>query len=159
MLCMAYDDEMRDLASELFRVFAQCEYCLKATGYCYAGPGNAATPDWTRFARELPSLSNGADADVATAVAYMLERPPKKQVYVDGALQWRDVVPEAENENDRILLYVRRVRNNLFHGGKFNGRFFEPERSRDLLQHSVTILFACIFKSQPMLEAYEQRTD
>jgi len=56
---------------------------------------------------------------------------PKKQVYSNKALQWNDVAQEAENENDLILLYVRRLRNNLFHGGKFDGRFFDPERSRE----------------------------
>jgi len=150
---------MTDLATELFRVFAQFEYCLKVTGYCVAGSGDAANPDWTRFARELPPLSGEAGADVAAAIAYMLGRPPKKQVYVGKVLQWRVVAPQAENENDLIFLYVRRVRNNLFHGGKFNGRFFDPERSSELLEHSITILMASILISRDMLEAYENRTD
>ena len=139
---MQYNREMADLASELFRVFAQFEYCLKVTGYCVAGPGNAANPDWTRFARELPPLTEQAGADVAVAIAYMLGHPPKKQVYVDDVLQWRIVAPQAQNENDLIFLYVRRVRNNLFHGGKFNGRFFDPERSRELLEYSKVKLQA-----------------
>lgn len=156
---MAYDQEMADLASELFCAFAQFEYCLKVTGYCVGGRGDAANPDWTRFARELPPLSGETGEDVASAISYMLSRPPKKQVYVDEVLQWRDVAPQAEDENDLILLYVRRVRNNLFHGGKFNGRFFEPQRSRELLKHSITLLMAAIFVSPPMLEAYENRVD
>lgn len=154
-----FNQEMADLASDLFRTFAQFEYCLKVTAYCTAGPGNAAKPDWTRFALELPPLSQQAGEDVVAAISYMQSCPPKKQIYVDEVLQWRDVVPQAENENDLIFLYVRRVRNNLFHGGKFNGRFFDPERSKELLQHSITILMAAIFMSPPMLEAYENRTD
>jgi len=159
MMRMAYDQEMIDLASELFRVFAQFEYCLKATGYCVEGAGDGANPDWQRFARELSALTEETGADVIEAVSHILRHPPRKQVYVGGALQWRDAAPAAENENDLILLYVRRVRNNLFHGGKFNGRFFDPERSRKLLQHSITILMASILMSPPMLEAYEHRTD
>lgn len=153
------DQGLADLATELFRVFAQFEYCLKVTGYCVAGSGDAANPDWTRFARELSPLSGEADPDVATAITYVLRHPPKKQVYVDNVLQWRVVAPQAENENDLIFLYVRRVRNNLFHGGKFNGRFFDPERSRELLEHSITILMAAIFMSPHMLEAYENCID
>jgi len=156
---MVYDGEMADLASELFRAFAQFEYCLKVTGYCVVGRGDAANPDWTRFARELPTLSAETGEDVVAAISYILSRPPKKQVYIDEVLQRRDVAPQEENENDLIFLYVRRVRNNLFHGGKFNGRFFDPERSRELLKHSITILMAAIFASPPMLEAYENRTD
>jgi hypothetical protein len=89
----------------------------------------------------------------------VLGNPPKKQVYANNVLQWRVVAPQAENENDLILLYVRRVRNNLFHGGKFNGRFFDPERSTELLKHSITVLMAAIIMSPVMLEAYENRTD
>ncbi len=156
---MQYNPDMADLASEFFRVFAQFEYCLKVTGYCVAGPGDVANPDWKRFSRELPSLTGQAAADVVEAIAYMLGHPPKKQVYVDDALQWRIVAPQAQNENDLIFLYVRRVRNNLFHGGKFNGRFFDPERSRELLECSITILMTAIIMSPSMLEAYEQRVD
>ncbi|WP_281955711.1 hypothetical protein [Pseudophaeobacter arcticus] len=156
---MAYDQEMSDLASDLFRTFAQVEYCLKVTGYCVAGRGGAANPDWTRFALEMPPLLDEAGEDVVAAISYMQRRPPKKQVYVDDVLQWRIVAPHAENGNDLIFLYVRRVRNNLFHGGKFNGRFFDPERSRELLEHSITILMAAILMSPPMLEAYENRSD
>ncbi|MDO6456318.1 hypothetical protein Q4494_04445 [Celeribacter halophilus] len=155
---MAYDQEMADLASDLFRTFAQVEYCLKVTGYCVAGRGDAANPDWTRFALEIPPLEDAGE-DVVAAISYMQKHPPKKQVYVDEVLQWRIVAPNAENENDLIFLYVRRVRNNLFHGGKFNGSFFDPERSRELLEYSITILMAAICMSPPMLEAYENCTD
>lgn len=156
---MAYDHEMDGLAYELFRFFAQFEYCLKVTGYCVAGRGNSANPDWTRFAGELPALTGETSPDIVAAISYMLQHPPKKQIFVDDALQWSDVAPDSENENDLILLYVRRVRNNLFHGGKFNGRFFDPERSRELMKYSVTILMVAILKSPPMLDAYENRTD
>lgn len=156
---MENNHALADLASDLFRTFAQFEYCLKVIGYCVAGRGDAANPDWTRFALDLPPLSDETGNDVAEAISYLQQRPPKKQVFLDGVLQWRDVAPQAENENDLIFLYVRRVRNNLFHGGKFNGRFFDPERSRELLEHSITILMAAIFMSEPMMEAYENRVD
>jgi hypothetical protein len=156
---MALDPEMAELASDLFRTFARFEYCLKITGYCFGGRGDAANPDWTRFASELPPLSGETSEDVVAAISYILGRPPKNQVYFEEVLQWRDVEPQAENENDLIFLYVRRIGNNLFHGGKFNGRFFDPERSMEFLEHSITILITAIFISAPMLEAYESRTD
>lgn len=53
-----------------------------------------------------------------------------------------------------MLLYVRRVRNNLFHGGKFNGRRFAPERSELLLRHSLTIHRACIDASEDVHQAF-----
>jgi hypothetical protein len=41
-----------------------------------------------------------------------------------------------------ILLWVRRVRNNLFHGGKFNGHWFQPERSEQLITASLVVIHA-----------------
>ena len=40
--------------------------------------------------------------------------------------------------------HLRRVRNNLYHGGKFNGRWIAPDRSRDLIAHSLTLLEALV---------------
>ena len=58
-----------------------------------------------------------------------------------------------------IWLYLRRVRNRLFHGGKFNLRTANPDRSSVLLEHTVTILMAAIFASphkagSPVAEPY-----
>lgn len=149
---------MEQLACEMFQVFAKFEYCLKAAGYCVAGPGGDAKPDWKRFAQELPiQLVASDDIAVKNAVTYIFAHPPKKQVFNNGALQWSDASPQGDG-NDLILLYVRRVRNNLFHGGKFNGVFFAPDRSQKLLQHSIVVLFACIMASPAILEAYEHHS-
>jgi len=142
-----------------FKLFSQFEYCLKITGYCTTGRSNEAKPDWTTFAKALEhQLMDSTDAAVQEAVKYMLDDPPKKQVFEEKKLDWRKVAPQTDDDNDRILIYVRRVRNNLFHGGKFNGRFLDPDRSFDLLKHSEAILMECIFNSEQMLEAYENNS-
>jgi hypothetical protein len=41
------------LAFELFKLFAQYEYALKAGGYGRAGRGGQAEPGWDRFANEV----------------------------------------------------------------------------------------------------------
>lgn len=84
----------------------------------------------------------------------MLANPPKKQIVEGGVLGWSASTPQTDLQSDRLLIYVRRVRNNLFHGGKFNGRWFEPERSTVLMQHSLTILNACLAASPAVSEAY-----
>lgn len=58
------------------------------------------------------------------------------------------VAPNTDLRSDLVLLYVRRIRNNLFHGGKFNGHWFEPKRSEELLRHSLTILRGCLAASK-----------
>ena len=157
---MADNDDMAELACELFKTFAQFEYCLKVTGYCVADRAGNAKPNWEAFAKALPfSLKESEDPAVKAAVSYIFEAPPRKQVFEGGVLQWREAAPQTDNENDLILQYVRRVRNNLFHGGKFNGHFFDPERSRELLKHAISILTACILQSPKMLEAYEHKAE
>ena len=62
-----------------------------------------------------------------------------------GTIHWLDVPPDPNLTcAERVLLMVRRVRNNLFHGGKF----LAPEGGRDrdqlLVTHSLVVLRACL---------------
>ena len=142
-------------AADMFRLFARFEYALKAAGF-HRGDGNAEA-DWRTFAESLNGLFEAIeDPALGEAVDYFRAHPPKKQVIRDGLLEWDERQPQTDLEADRILLYVRRVRNNLFHGGKFNGRWFAPERSDILLRHSMTILHACLAASPAVREAFEQ---
>ena len=45
---------------------------------------------------------------------------------------------------DQVLDLIRRVRNNLFHGGKFNDAHSGPGRNELLLRHSLAILHRCL---------------
>lgn len=145
--------ELNELAMELFKTFARFEYALKATGF-HKGDG-AAEADWRNFAESVAALLEDPQEErLKEAVTYILEHPPKKQVIADGTLEWDACIPQTDLRSDRILIYVRRERNNLFHGGKFNGHWFEPQRSAELLQHSLTVLDACLRKSNEVGEAY-----
>lgn len=145
--------ELDRLATELFRTFARAEYALKAAGW-NSGEGDARA-NWTAFAKSVDAWFQAPASDeVRDAVDFLLASPPKKQVVVNGVLQWREVKPETNSKADLTLQYVRRVRNNLFHGGKFNGHWFEPERSELLLRHTLTVLRAVIEASPEVREAY-----
>lgn len=142
-------------AARLFKTFARFEYALKAANF-HHGDG-AAQPNWTAFAASICDDFDAVDDEgFAEALAYFREQPPKKQVIVDGVLDWDESPVQGASEADRILIYVRRVRNNLFHGGKFNGRWFEPQRSAELLRHSMTILEVCRSLSPAVSEAFER---
>jgi hypothetical protein len=146
-------DELDRLARELFTTFARFENALKASGF-HCGDGDA-NPDWTAFARSVDGIfDEPADGKLGAALDYVLTHPPKKQVVKQGALVWQTVEPGTNLLSDRVLIYVRRVRNNLFHGGKFNGHWFEPQRSEELLRSSLVILSACLDASEPVREAY-----
>jgi hypothetical protein len=144
-------------AFEFFREFARCEYCLKAVGLREPNRKDP-TADWGAFAGAVQqAFETPPSQDFANAVAYYLEKPPKKQVVQDGVLGWKVVAPDHENQAELVLRLVCRVRNNLFHGGKFNGHWFEPERSEELLRHGLVILHAVVGAHPAVQEAYTNK--
>ncbi|WP_299429523.1 hypothetical protein [uncultured Meiothermus sp.] len=150
---MTSHSHLDQLAGKLFQVYSRTEYALKAAGYNH-GDG-AAEANWRKFAHAVEGLiANPTTQELREAIDFFFNAPPKKQVIVGGIIQWEVSEPETNSRADRLLIYVRRVRNNLFHGGKFNGRWFDPERSEPLLRHSLTILSACVESIPVVREAY-----
>ncbi|SQD77603.1 hypothetical protein [Moritella yayanosii] len=142
-------------AYEFFKLFARIEYSLKASGF-HCGNGNA-TANWENFALSIDEKFTSVTVEsFKEAVKYIKEHPPKKQIISDGSIEWLTIPPQSKCEADLILLYIRRVRNNLFHGGKFNGHWFEPERSEELITHSIVILHKAISLSVNVKAAFGQ---
>jgi hypothetical protein len=149
------DKNLHELAAEFFRDFSRMEYALKAASFMKPNRANAEA-DWEAFARAIHQpISENESAELAAAKTFLLQKPPKKQVNNNGQIEWSDTVPQHNGETDLLLLYVRRVRNNLFHGGKFNGRWFAPERSTALIKASSVILAHCREASDQVAEAYD----
>jgi len=145
--------QLDSLAWEFFQEFARCEYCLKAVGLREPGRRDP-TADWGAFAAEVSPVLEHPDTSLAPAVSYFLQRPPKKQTIVDGKLDWAESVPDHQSQAELVLRLVCRVRNNLFHGGKFNGHWFEPQRSEELLRYGVQILRAVVASHEKVREAH-----
>ena len=150
---MSHQPNLDALASVFFHAFSRAEYALKASGFNNGdGPAEA---NWKSFASSVEVLiANAALPELKEAIDFFLNSPPKKQVIINGVIQWDVSEPQTNSKADKLLIYVRRVRNNLFHGGKFNGRWFEPERSELLLRHGLTILRACVESTPSVKEAY-----
>jgi hypothetical protein len=147
--------ELDQLAFRFFKLFAQYEYALKAMKFYKKGRNNQATPDWDRFANEIGKLVlDCQDEQTMSAISYLLEFPPKQQIIKNGELDW-DNVSNTEKTAQVLFAHVRRVRNNLYHGGKFNGRWFEAEgdRSHELISNSLTVLESLRFKNDKLNDA------
>lgn len=134
-------NNLDDIAFHLFKIFAQYESSLKEHGYFQSIRGQKIIVDWDRFVNEkigqnfLELLEENEQS-----ATYILENPPKQQVVNDnGQIVWQDV-PNHERSVQALFGHISRVRNNLFHGAKFNGTWFAPERSKLLMEHSLTIL-------------------
>lgn len=145
-----------DLLLEFFLTFARFEFALKSSGF-FRGDLGRVTPDWTRFGESLDFDTARRGANCASAIDYFSLHPPWRQVVAGGALGWDSSVGFATLERmDQVLDLVRRVRNNLFHGGKFNDDVHSgPGRNELLLRHSLAILHRCLELSPSVATAYD----
>ena len=141
---MAYLEQTsinRDLVLDFFLVLSRMEFALKLAGYAKGDEKNVS-PDWIKFGKDISlSFDSKADQTVSKALQYYLSIPPDKQVLKDGRLDWVSAVPTDETEIERTLILIRRVRNNLFHGGKYNAQAHsETARNEELLKMGICVL-------------------
>jgi hypothetical protein len=145
----------RELAIQFMAEFSRFEYALKSSGFIKVDRGGGANPDWDGFAKKIVGGFAGiTDPLLPTAVTYFLGFPPKKQVCIGGQLSFSDTPPQQTSVEEQVLLMVRRVRNNLFHGGKFHPQT-DPDRDRLLLEHSRTILRLCLCLDTSLQYSFE----
>lgn len=158
----------RDRLLDFFLTFACFEYALKAAGFFRSRRqrrGNPdrpneypdAEPDWPRLQMSLRrSFRSDASPELQAACEYLLQSPPHREVVAGDRLVWETRAPSNEQpEVDRILLCVRWVRNNLFHGGKLSPVHGGPSRNAALIDHSLVVLRACLTLSAQVRGAYE----
>lgn len=133
----------RDLLCDFLFTFARFEQALKAADF-HQGDGRAE-PDWMSFAEldQVREEFEDPDSPVAQDIAFLLDDPPRRQVVHDDNLSW-DVAPVNQNLDSKTALeYVKRVRHNLFHGGKFENEGFLRDRDVDLIRSAYRILQRC----------------
>ena len=147
------ENNLDNLCYEFFREFSRYEYCLKACGLHHKIKD--AKANWDEYAKQVSEIiNNTTDPELIAAITYFKEHPPKQQIIEDDSLVWDDSLPQEKDLAKFLFLLIRRVRNNLFHGGKFNGKWFEPERSEALLQHGLVILRHCGTRHSEVSKAY-----
>lgn len=122
------DDEARSAILDFFMYFARTEYALKAAGWARAGARDGATADWTRVKTQLRVAGRDECRHVFACAGILIDDPPKRQVLVGNVLDWR-AAGSSGDQYDDLVEAIKRVRNNLFHGGKFDARL----RPRSLL--------------------------
>ena len=136
----------KDLVLEFFCAFSRFEYALKKAGFATGGKTRVSA-DWDCFGKTLRALSSEQYAPVLECCGYLRRQPPKKQVLRGGNLAWSDVTDTSLSDVEQILIYVRCVRNNLFHGGKFpmpDGPVEGVARNKELVQDSLAVLHAVL---------------
>lgn len=134
--------EGQALMIEFFITFSRFECALKTSNFAN-GSEDKVSANWDAFVSEIkPTFSKEKDPQLQQAVNYIIQNPPKIQMIDGGQLGWRErVFQNTEPEINKLSLSIRDIRNNLFHGGKFNGSYQEDiSRNYILLKSSIVIL-------------------
>jgi hypothetical protein len=136
--------EDRARAIVFFLFFARFEYALKRAGF--TSKREEAMADWKKYARSVASLlTENNEERFKEAVALLQSEPPKKQFVLGGRLSWRADHDTGSFDLARIFVLVCRVRNNLFHGGKFpEGPEADISRDQKLLDAGIVIMQGCL---------------
>ncbi len=150
----------KHLARDFFVAFARFEYALKATGYVNGGEAYAQ-PNWDLWASDsnrggtlaalLRNPITEQDQRARAAFDYISNAPPKKQKWdaTNKQLYWDPSYPlQGGTELQKMVDALKRVRNNLFHGGKFltpdSSHESAATRNRTLVVHGLALLEAML---------------
>jgi hypothetical protein len=131
----------RELVFKFFTIFSLFEHALKQAGFTRVNPNGDVYPNWDTFAHAIDAQFNiQANPELLTAVNYFVNHPTKKQVFTNNQLNFvLTQRPPNTSDTEWLATLIRRVRNNLFHGGKFK---YDRYRDTLLIQFSIVILEA-----------------
>ncbi|TBF35226.1 hypothetical protein ELG88_08360 [Rhizobium leguminosarum] len=125
-------DDLMDLGFDFLFFYARFEFALKENKYLKKSkPGAPAEAGWTAFTAKWQ-----ADYKLTAAAAALIEAAPKREVIGDdGSPHFKAIeFPAATSDLEKVVVYCRTVRNNLFHGGKSGaGGWGDPVRTKMLL--------------------------
>lgn len=133
------DEKLSALAFDFFYWFSRFEFALKENGYLKSRTvGAKAEAGWNAFVDELH-----AQYTVSIEASALLAEPPEQQVVLlNNVLCWKAVgLDKCESELAKVVLLLKTVRNNLFHGGKHGGAGWDdPSRTIFLLSSGIAVL-------------------
>lgn len=147
-----------NIAFDFFITFSRMEFALKHTNYAKADARRNAIADWDKFANQNDEefqrrLANKEDKTLIIATDYLFNTPPKRLKFVENHLSWekRDVIKNKTLKE--LLLIIRGIRNNLFHGSK-RLAIAEQSRNRNLLNYGLIILNECLQINQDLRQKF-----
>lgn len=148
------------LAYEFLGTFARCEYALKCSSFAKGG-SSSVEANWESFAHSIDwHFRRIKDGTFQKAVEFLLTEPPRKQVLRNGRVDWKDSPPDVNlPKAQQVLLMVRRIRNNLFHGAKvWSPEYGNRERDIKLVEAGLIVLKQCASINKEVHRAYETGT-
>lgn len=133
----------KEIIFKFFITFSRFECALKNTPTFRLVNNNSVRPNWDRFINSISdNFNKDRTRELLDAFDYLIANPPKRQQIINGQISWQIItLPPHTSMCIRLGIYIRTVRNNLFHGGKFVGSY-EPDISRNyiLINNCIIIL-------------------
>ena len=130
-------------AARFFFLFSRAEYALKRAGFLRRDRQDAQA-SWQEFADVLSDKFFIAMKEDSEARELFL-RPPRLQIRLsNGELGWSPAEPDFPCEPEgirKLITYVTRVRNNIFHGGKTP---YDTTRDDALIRAATFVLKSAI---------------
>lgn len=127
--------------------FALFEFALKET-FPVNGTG-VAWPNWTEFQKASTDIEAYAEGRLRDAIDYVLNEPPMVQKARNGVAQFESE-PLNGTGNAAVCEALRRIRNNLFHGGK------QPydDRDKKLVEAGLEIIEGYLYINPQVRDAF-----
>lgn len=145
------------LVCQFFAAFARFEYAMKATRYCRGDRHGNAVPDWRTLKEALgQAILPFPEGPSGELINYLLATPPEVQMFEDGQPAFHVVPLDGANLGAQAIEGAKRVRNNLFHGGKHTPHS-SPERDTKLVKAALVVLEACLVADDALNVEFEHQ--
>lgn len=151
MIDMTAASALPNRGDELFRFFARFEYALKEIGYGRARNNGKVEANWDCFAnKQLTSkfYEHVRNRELAPTI---FSDPPSHQTLVGNTLNWEKTNPPTDVQT--LVAAVRRVRNNLAHGGKSGDQ--DSDRNDLLVEEAIKILAEALLAHPDLRAVFE----
>lgn len=129
-----------ELLLHYFILFSRFEYALKRNGYIYS---NHMFCDWNKFGEDITKdyKMNSEEGELSVAIDYLINHAPLKQIICDNgkSMTWEKIIISSDVKG--LVLCIKTIRNNLFHGGKYPaGPVVEESRNTKLLSSCIVVM-------------------
>lgn len=132
--------ERQSIIFKFIKKFIAFEVKLKKLGYFKKSiKRKNVEVDWDSFQKDYARMINELVEGNKKEFQYLITHPPKKMCVKDNVITFDRTM--SDDHAKELLISLRAIRNNLFHGGKFDGEELSgSERNMTLLNSAIIVL-------------------
>ena len=142
------------LVFDFFWTFTTIECAMKHAGIFKTREGSdAIEANWEQFETDLVNYGTERSLKFRQAARTLQQFRIQRLALIDNKPAWRPVERRQMGEVQFTLYLLRLVRNNLFHGGKyeFGAPADQVERDTDIIRAALSVLDQC-FEHHPRVK-------